>query len=179
LDNVKLSGWSASGVLFQPVGPGKLVVSNSLFARNGTGATGAGIRVFPRGAQGTAQVNITHSDFSGNVFGLAGDGTGGNGGGINIVISDSSLGGNTQDGIVAVSGIPVAVMADLVRTTQNGGNGIRSIGGNSTVRVGRSTITGNGMGVVGVGGGQILSSGSNFLQANGANGAFTGSFSLN
>jgi hypothetical protein len=74
LDNVKISGWKESGLFFRPSGPAKLLVSNSLFARNGAEPTGAGIRVFPvMGA--SAQVSITHSDFVGNVFGLAIDGT--------------------------------------------------------------------------------------------------------
>lgn len=159
--------------MFRPNGAARLVVSNSLFANNGSGVTGAGIRVIPSSG-GTAQVSITRSDFPGNIFGFALDGTGG-GNGINAIISDSTLAANKQDGIVAVGGL-VGVTVDLVNSAQNGGNGIRSIGANATIRVSRSNITGNGTGLAVLSGGQLLTSGSSYVEANGSNGSFTGTF---
>jgi hypothetical protein len=56
--------------------------------------------------------------------------------------------------------------------------GIRSLGPNVTVRVGDSTITGNGTGWSFSGGGSLLTYGTNKVQANGTDGAFSGSIGL-
>jgi hypothetical protein len=140
---------------------------------------GAGIRVAPQ-AGGAAFVSIARSDFSGNVFGIAADTSTAGSAGVNVMIRDSSLSGNKIDGIVAVAGASGSgITADFVAIADNGANGIRSIGANAIVRVGRSTITGNITGVTSVSGGQLLTSGSNLVQGNGTNGTFTGSFAFN
>jgi hypothetical protein len=175
LDNVNVIGWPNSGILFRPTGQARLVVSNSVFAGNGNGTTGAGIRVAPTGSA-FAQVVIERSDISGNVFGIAADASGASSGGINVTVSDSVISANSQDGIVSISGAAeVNMLVDLSRVVYNGGNGIRSIGATSAVRVLRSGLTGNHTALA-TAGGQLLTSGSNVVEANAVNGAFTGSF---
>ena len=116
---------------------------------------------------------------NGNAFGIAADGTGSTAG-INMTIADSMIGGNSQDGIIAVTqsgGAPIGVMVTNTKSVNNT-FGIRSIGPNVTVRVGDSTITGNGAGLSFSGGGALLTYGTNKVQANGADGAFSGPVAL-
>lgn len=174
IDNVEATGFGVNGILFQPTGPARLVVSNSLFARNGdfTGNTGAGIRVVPRSG-GSAQVVLDHVSFHRNVFGAAIDGSSSSGA-INATITDSISTTNAQDGVVATSANgPISVTVGNSKLLNNG-IGIRSTGGNVTVRVKNSEIVGN---VTGVGGGGVLlSAGDNTVQANGTNGNFSGTY---
>jgi hypothetical protein len=115
-----------------------------------------------------------------NVFGIAVDGTGSTGG-ITMTISDSEVAGNSQDGIIAVtpgSGAPIGVMVTNTKSVNNN-IGIRSLGPNVTVRVDNSKITGNVTGLsFGGGGGALLTYGNNNVDANGTNGAFSGSAAL-
>jgi hypothetical protein len=60
----------------------------------------------------------------------------------------------------------------------NNAFGIRSLGPNVTVRVGDSTITGNNTGLTFAGGGALLTYGTNKVQANGVDGAFSGPVGL-
>ncbi|MBR0758658.1 hypothetical protein JQ604_41310 [Bradyrhizobium jicamae] len=179
LDNVKVTGFVTAGILFEPNGPAKLQVTNSLFARNGniTGGSGAGIRILPQ-ASGAARVHLDNVTIVSNAFGVAVDGsTSANG--INMTIANSILSGNANDGLVATTSAghsPVGVMMANTRSTSNL-YGVRSIGPNVTVRADGSKIVGNDYGLVSLNGGALLSSGDNTVQANGVNGSFTGSFS--
>lgn len=122
-------------------------------------------------------MTIKNSTVSGNVFGIAFDGSNSTGG-INATIIDSVMSSNANDGIIATSsasGAPIGVTV-VGSQSLNNGFGIRSIGGNVTVRVEGSKIIGNGAGVGG--GGTLLSGGGNTLQANAVNGDFTGSYAL-
>jgi hypothetical protein len=173
LDNVTITGYGGSGILFAPTGPSRLIVTNSLLSRNGSGTTGAAIRVLPQSGA-SAFVSITKSVIVANIYGLAIDTTAG-GAGINVLISDSEVSANKLDGIITVANPgPIGVTADLTRLADNGQFGIRSYGAASTIRAGRSTITGNGTGVVSQNGGKMLTYGSNFLEGNGTKGTFTG-----
>jgi len=167
------------GIRFRPSAPGsQLVMTDTVLSSNGSGTTGGGIVVSPQ-AGGSARVTLNRVTVTKNVFGIAVDGTGSTGG-INMTISDSVSSGNSQDGIIAVTpggGAPIGV---LVKNTKSANNaiGIRSIGANVTVRVTGSAVIGNGTGLSFSGGGALLSFGNNEVQANGANGAFSGSVGL-
>lgn len=181
LDRVKISGAKGdgiSGILFNPTGAGRLIVTDSIIANNGGPTTGAGIRVVPQ-AGASAQVLLERVNVSGNTFGIAADGTGSTGG-INMTISDSVAASNTQDGIIAVTpggGAPIGVLVTNSKSVNNA-VGIRSIGPNVTVRVKNSDIAGNSTGLSFSGGGALLSFGNNAVQANGSNGAFSGTVPL-
>lgn len=182
LDHVKITSKStdgSAGILFEPSnGPGRLVISDSMFTGGGGTTSGAGILVKPF-FNGTAQVTINRVTVSANAFGIAVDGSI-SPGGINMTISDSVLASNVQDGIVATSSpgnAPIAVLLTNVKSTNNG-YGIRSIGSNVTVRVKNSDIAGNVTGLATLSGGALLSAGNNLVQANGSDGSFTGSVPL-
>ena len=75
--------------------------------------------------------------------------------------------------------IPSATPADLerpityrrrpiegVNASNNDGDGIRAVGGNADIRIGRSTVTNNGIGLSTVNGGLIHSCGTNQINRN-------------
>ena len=166
------------GIWFRPNGPGKLVVTDTAVVNNGSGAAGAGILVKPQ-AGGSARVHLERVSAQGNVFGIVADGTGSTAG-INMTVADSVSSGNTQDGIIAVTpggGAPIGIYVKNTKSTNNA-IGIRSIGPNVTVRVDGSSAIGNGTGLSFSGGGALLSAGNNMVEANGSNGAFSGSVAL-
>lgn len=177
LEKVNVTNWYYTGLLFRPNGPGRLVVSDSLFAKNGNGTSGAGIRVFPP-PSGSARVSVTRSRFSANTFGFAIDGTGGTAG-INAQITDSVVAGNAQDGVIAVtSGAPIGLLMDRSQSHDNIFYGARVVGAAATLRLVGSSVVGNGIGVASQSGGNLLSGGGNVVEANGTDGTFTGSFSI-
>lgn len=166
-----------AGILVSPSGASRLSVTDTKISNYGSG-TGGGIVVKPR-AGGSARVNLERVTVNGNAFGVALDGSGSTIG-INVTISDSMIGANSQDGVVATSspsGAPIGVLLTNVKSVNNG-YGIRSIGSNVTVRVKNSDIAGNGIGLATSGGGALLSAGNNIVEANATNGSFTGSVTL-
>ena len=170
-------GSNSDGLLFQPSGRATLHVSDSIFYNNGTG-TGGGIVIRPQ-AGGSAEVALERVIVNGNAFGIAADGTSSTAG-INMTIADSMTAGNSQDGILAATsggGAPIGVMVTNTKSVNNA-FGIRSIGPSVTVRAGDNTITGNSTGLSFSGGGALLSYGTNKVQANGADGAFSGPVGL-
>jgi hypothetical protein len=172
-------GANPAGISFESSGSAQLFVRNVAISGNGNvnGATGGGIVVKP-GAAGNARVTLERVFVSRNAFGIAFDGTASTAG-INATIIDSVSAGNSQDGILAVTsggGAPIGVM---VKNTQSVNNaiGIRSIGAGVTIRVDGSAVIGNSTGLS-PSGGALLSFGNNNVEANGANGAFSGSVAL-
>ncbi|HEY4204827.1 MAG TPA: right-handed parallel beta-helix repeat-containing protein [Xanthobacteraceae bacterium] len=167
-----------NGIIFRPNASSKLVVANNLITTSGSGTTGAGILVAPS-YNASAQIMIDHAVIASNVFGIAIDGSQSTAG-INATISDSVLASNKNDGVVATTSpghAPIGLMVKNTKSTNNG-YGIRSIGPNVTVRVDGSTIIGNGTGVSALSGGSLLTLHTNVVHANGTDGSFTGSLSL-
>jgi hypothetical protein len=177
INNGNFSGSNGVGIKFGPNSASKLSVTDTVISNMGSG-TGGGIVINPQSG-GTAQVNLERVTVNGNAFGIAADGTGSTGG-INMTIADSMIGGNSQDGIIAVTpsgGAPIGVYVKNTKSVNNA-IGIRSIGPNVTVRVDGSGVIGNGTGLAALSGGALLSAGNNMVQANGANGAFSGPVGL-
>ena len=87
------------------------------------------------------------------------------------------LAGNSQDGIVATTTAGHAPIGVFVSGSASSNNayGIRAIGPGVTVRVEDTKIIGNNTGLAASGGGAMLSYVNNKVDANGSNGAFTGS----
>lgn len=163
-----------AGIRFKPNSAARLSVTDTVVSNFGSG-TGGGIIINPQSG-GSAQVNLERVTINGNAFGLAVDGTGSTAG-INATIKDSMVGGNAQDGIIAVTpsgGAPIGVMVKNTASVNNG-FGIRSLGANVTVRVDGSTIVGNSTGLFFGSGGALLSAGNNNVEANGSNGLFSAS----
>ena len=99
------------------------------------------------------------------VFGIAADGSGGTSG-INITVSDSSVSGNSQAGIVAATGATGTGIMISRTSSVNNATGLLAIGSGAVMRVGESRITGNGVGVSG----PVQSYGTNQLNGNGSDG---------
>jgi hypothetical protein len=166
------------GIRFRPSTTSQLVVSDTTVINSGSGSTGGGIVINPQ-AGGTAEVVLNRVTVTGNVFGIAVDGTGSTGG-VNMSISDSVSTSNSQDGIIAVTpngGAPIGVYVKNTKSVNNN-YGIRSIGPNVTVRVDGSGVIGNSTGVSFSAGGALLSFGNNAVRANGTDGAFSGPVAL-
>jgi hypothetical protein len=159
---------NGNGILFAPSGTSELYVSNSFITGNNNG-----IYVRPTGT-GVAKVVISNSSIeNNNLAGVKADGTS-NTGGSNITVVNSNVSGNTNAGISIlnpVGGPAINIMVDGVSVANNGAaGGLRVDGANATIRVGRSTISGNGLGTAIVNGGVISSYGNNQINGNMADG---------
>jgi hypothetical protein len=166
-----------TGIKFQPNSASKLSITDTVINNMGSG-TGGGIVINPQ-AGGSARVNLERVTINGNAFGIAADGTGSSAG-INMTIADSMVGGNSQDGIIAVTpsgGAPIGLMVTNSKSVNNT-FGIRSIGPNVTVRVKNSDVMGNSTGLSFSSGGAILTYGNNAVNTNGTDGAFSGPVAL-
>jgi len=167
---------NSQGVSFQPGGAARLYMRNVVVAENGSGATGGGILIQPTGAAGSARVfldNVQALDNANNALLLN---TTGNtaAAGISVMVRNSNFAGSTN-GINILN--PVGTTSAVAMVTEssvfdNSGFGIRADGGAARIRVGNTTITGNGTGVSFVNGGIIFSYGTNRLDFNSTDGAF-------
>jgi hypothetical protein len=164
------------GISYQPAGAGVLFITNSTIADNGTGATGGGILIQPTGAGGGATVVMSNVRVQNNAnAGITADTTGNTGGGIVINIDNGSIAGSAT-GILGVRpvGAPAAtVNINNSEVLANTSFGLRANG--SLMRVGNTSIMGNGTGVSAVNGGVIESFGTNRNEGNGTNGSFDAS----
>lgn len=152
---------NSQGVSFQPSGTSELFIRNTTIADNGNGATGGGILVKPTGAAGNARVVLTDVRVNNNAnMGLLVD-TGGNTSvqGVGVVIVNSSFSGNTTGvKVESLAGTNTAtVMMTGSAVLNNSDLGIHTRGQGADMRVGDTTITGNGTGVA-VGFGSTLES---------------------
>lgn len=136
-----------NGILVQPAGSGAV-----------RGALN-NVRVGPNSASGL------RVDTTGLVSGF----------GVRLAI-DNSVFSNNTDGMVVVApsgSVPAVMMVKDVLSSSHPGNGISATGTNAHVLVGSSAITDNGIGVASVSGGNLSSYGTNQLNGNGSDGAFT------
>jgi hypothetical protein len=157
--------FTGSGILIQPNASASFVVARTTMFDNGSGSTGAGIRVVPTAGATTGVLDRVIADH--NVFGIAADGTAG-AAGINVTVRDGNITGSTLSGIIAATGaVGTGVMVDR-STVSNNGTGLQAAGAGAVVRVGNSDITGNGTGASGT----ISSYGTNQFDGNGG-GALT------
>lgn len=145
-------------------------ISNSFITGSGNGTAGAGVQIVPSGTGG-ARVTITNSVFSNNVVGIRAD-SAATSGTIYVTATDTTVAGAPYHGFVALgAGGAVRMMLNRVVSTNNLGEGVRSVGANSVVRIGSSVVTANGTGLVISGGGQIQSYGNNQINSNGVDGS--------
>ena len=176
----KFQGANGAGISFAPSGAGNLIVSNTTILNNGNGSTGGGIEIVPTG---TANSKVVLRDVQVEANANAGirvDMTGATGGSVSMTMEDTHVVGGPAAVVVEASGAGAArvmiVRSDIVN---NFGAALTANGGNATVRVSDTTITGNASGVNATNGAQINSYGDNRLDGNPAigtanNGAFTG-----
>ena len=149
-----------------------LTITNSLI-RNFGAVNGQGVQFVPTG---TSTLLITDTT-------IASNGNAATGGGVLIQPSGAGVATatlrnvnvttNANAGVLVNGASTVMIMNSLV--AYNANFGIRTASGSPTVRVGATTITGNGTGVS-VGAGTIESYGTNQLNGNTGDGAFFGAF---
>ena len=167
-DNTGAGVGNGNGILFAPSGTAELYVRDTIITGNNDG-----IHIQPTGA-GVAKVVIeTSSIENNNLAGVKADGTS-NTGGSNTTIVNSNVSGNTNAGISILNpggGPAINLMVDGVTVANNGAaGGLRVDGANATIRVGRSSISGNATGTAIVNGGVISSYGTNQLNGNTSDG---------
>jgi hypothetical protein len=143
VQNSVIRNFSNFGIAFNPnnSGASQIFVSNTLVSDNGM----VGISIEPFGP-GTTTGVFEHVELENNgTNGLAvntGTQT------IDVTVSDSVSANNTNDGIFADSGsgLPASIMVRNSTIANNGSVGLQASGTGATIRVTRSTITGNNSG---------------------------------
>jgi hypothetical protein len=166
---------NSAGVSVAPTGAAKLYITRTTISENGNGLTGGGIVIAP-GAAGSVQAVITNSRIDNNAN--AGISINSVNGIVTAVIEKSSLSGNAT-GYTAVSGLVInSFLLDSI-VANNSTQGIFGNGAVTQIRVGNTTITGNGLGVSAANGAQVQTYANNVLTGNPAatnanNGAFAG-----
>lgn len=164
--NFKAGAPNGFGIQFAPSSNLKFTVSRVSLINNGSGATGGGIQIRPTG--GATLGTMDRVVATGNVFGIAADGTGGTLG-INVTVRESTVNGNSSAGILSATGATgTGVMVANTAATNNG-IGVQAAGAGAILRIGGSQITGNSTGVSGT----VLSYGNNQLNGNGTDGTLT------
>jgi hypothetical protein len=186
--NVKINGFGGTGlaagsngfgISFTPGSNATLVLDNVELIRNGNpGSPGnsGGVLIKP-GPGVTANVSISNSVIAnGSNVGIRADTTGVVGAVINLDIAHNVV---TNHGLGVLAKAPaatgtIAAMLSDSQVSLNSVSGVSANGTGATVRVGSSTITGNGTGVGIFNGGTLSSYGTNQLNGNTTDGAFSG-----
>ncbi len=140
--NCVIRNHTGSGIEYFPNVSSRLAVSNTLVADNG----GRGILVQPAAASTTKVVlnRVEAVNNSQDGIRIAALTTGLT---IKAIVADSVAASNGSNGFVASGGFAGAINLMVIRSVaaNNGGVGIESDGVGATIRVGGSTITGNGL----------------------------------
>jgi hypothetical protein len=149
-------------------GTAKLTVINSVIVNNGVGTAGSGggIQIAPSGS-GSAVVSIDNTQLINNTVGVRADASATTGA-IDVTISRTMAARGAFHGFVTIGGATgrARMFLDGVVASSNGGEGVRLVGANAAVRIGRSTVNYNAVGVSITGGGNLRSYGDNFIDGN-------------
>jgi hypothetical protein len=162
VQNCVIQNFANDGIFFGPNASGQLFVSNTVVSNNDNN----GIVISP-GGSGTTTGVLDHVKIESNInFGL--DVFTNTFQTINITISDSVSANNGNDGIVAASGVgtPVSIMVRNTTVANNVSNGLIAQGVGATIRVTRSTVTGNGTGWAAPSNGVVASYDDNNIDGN-------------
>jgi Right handed beta helix region len=158
-----IRNFSGDGIFFTPnsLSLTQLFVSNTLISDNNTG-----IDIGPTGsAAQTTNGVLNHVEIENNAsHGLLVDPVGVT---VNLTVSDSVSANNAADGIHVVTngGAVISVMVRNSTIANNAADGLQAIG-SATIRVTRSTITGNVTGWANTASGVVLSYGDNNIDGN-------------
>jgi hypothetical protein len=168
VEDCMIHGFQNFGIVFTPTaGRGLLQVSSSQIFNNGVG-----IAVIPPVGQ-IASVTLNKVELVANTvngFDLRGPGV------VAGTMRDSVAGENGQNGIISSAG-QVFFTVEGSSIIDNLINGIQTNSAGSSVKVGASTIGGNGTGVL-ASSGSIVSFGNNQISDNGADGNFNSTKAL-
>ncbi|MER9303285.1 right-handed parallel beta-helix repeat-containing protein [Mesorhizobium sp. M0496] len=154
-----------------PNGNGILVNNTSLVTEihvsntNITGNARNGISIEPSGSGGS-MLFVKDSVLSNNFVGVRGS-TAATTGAVDITVTDTSAAGGGAQGFSAAAGTgALRMMLNRVTAANNADTGVRSANANSIVRIGSSTVSGNGTALGAVTSGQIESYGNNQIDGN-------------
>jgi hypothetical protein len=151
----------------------ELHVKDTHLLNNGVGATGGAIVVAPLGSVDT-RVILSRVEMRDNVYGLDVNGAAGASGYVRVNGMDVVASGNAQNGVrVTGGGASASAFLDRSMISSNGSYGVLASGGNANVILGRSTLVDNGAGLGSSAGGVLYTYGTNQVNANGADGAFS------
>jgi hypothetical protein len=165
------------GVSFQPGTPARLFLNRVTIADNGSGATGGGILIKPTGT-GSGRVVLENVRVADNAnIGVLVDMTGTAGGqGVIALIDHTLIARSTSHGLqvlVPPGANGATIMVANSSVANNVGTGIVADGAAANIRVGTTSITGNGTGVASLNTGSLRSYGNNRNDGNaGPDGAF-------
>jgi len=165
VEDCYITRYSQAGIDFEnDTGIGQLIVRRTSISQ-----TAQGVLVKPQAAAAAARASIHDSVLTGNAVAVRAEDK------ANVNVYESRVAGNT-DGVVsfAAGGIGTVVTVNNSQIAGNSGSGLKTIGGNSFLRVSASTITGNGLGLDHGAGGVLESYVNNVLSGNTSNGTFTG-----
>jgi hypothetical protein len=165
VENCVIRRFTGSGILIQPNANAGFEINRTVVFSNGSGSTGAGIRIAP--SAGTSKGVIDRVIADRNVFGIAADATGGS---VDVSVRDSTMTGSSLAGLIGVGSTGTALVMVERSEASNNTTGIQNAGGPSTIRVGTSAITSNTTGVSGT----VNSYVTNQLDGNTADGTLTG-----
>ncbi len=163
-----------NGIEFTPAsGTPELYVADSVIAN----AVESGIRVLPSGNAGASVVLDRVRVENGASDGIILVGSFSNGS-VSATVRDSVAAGNGGPGIFVSDVVPgtTTVMIDRSATVNNS-TGIFAVG-EATIRIGDSTVTGNGTGLATAPNGSIVSYETNKVDGNGTDGAPTGTTAM-
>jgi hypothetical protein len=161
VQNCMIRNFSNNGIVFISNTSAQLFISNALVSDNG----GDGISIVPTGSGTTTGVlDLVQIENNANEGLLASTNTQT----IKMTVTDSVSSDNTNVGIYAQSlgGTPVTIMVRNSTSANNGGDGLEAQGTGASIRVTRSTITGNGTGWETSSSGVVTSYGDNNIDGN-------------
>jgi len=142
----------------------QLFVSDTIIFNNGSNAATGGIVIQPQTFGASLQVVLDRVHLENNVRGLWVDGSQGSGEGVHLVLRDSVVSGNAEDGIRATSATgqtPALLLVERTSVVNNAGKGIHAEGPHATMLLNDNTIARNGVGMSADNGGQLISYGNN------------------
>jgi hypothetical protein len=153
----------------------QLFVSDTVLADNGTATSGGGFIISPGNDNGVARIVLNGVEARNNYFGLKADGTGVNGGVINMTVRGSVSSGNRSNGIVGTgnaNGPAIVMTIDRSTSSHNAtaGFGIIADGPKTFIALSRSTVSGNLRGIGVSNGGSLLSYQNNDVSLNSVDG---------
>ena len=168
IENCVIFNFSQKGVDFEPSGPARLFISDTII-RNNNNAVNGGAVLLQAGAAGSVVATLDRVRMHGNTFGvLAAVRT-------TATIRRCGINSNANNGFFAAGNAvsPVNVFVEGCVISDCLARGIRSDGSMTKVRISNDTITHNFTGLAVNAGGQIISFGNNRITGNTTDGAPT------
>jgi hypothetical protein len=172
VEKCNIRGVNTNGINFAPSAASKLFVTDTYISESGASGTAAGIQIRPSG--GSATVAISNTQINNNFFGIVVDGSA-TSGTIRGVVRNSMIAGSLHNGITTANGSAANITLLIDSTTVAGNaNGLVANGANSGMIVGSTSVTANSVLGLSTGtGGVMYSYGTNYVNGNTSDGAFT------